>query len=111
MFLLVRSFTALRFILSATDPITMGFGLAIYSLLVSVLIRQRYFRYYAFFLFFVYVGTLMVIFCMVVRLAPNPVFRLTPLIAFWFFFIRCRTLDNIMADEDYIIMLCGGYEE
>lgn len=65
MFLLVCAFTALRFILSAMDPITMGLGLAVYSLLVSVLIRQRYFRYYAFFLFFVYVGTLIVIFCIV----------------------------------------------
>lgn len=82
MFLLVCALASLRFILAATDPITIGFTLGVYSLLVSVLMRQRYFRYYAFLLFFVYVGTLMVMFCIVVRLIPNPVFRLTPLIAY-----------------------------
>lgn len=81
----------------------MGFRLAFYSLLVSLLMRERYFRYYAFLLFFVYVGTLMVIFCIVVRLIPNPVFRLTPLIGFWFFYTCCGRLDDLMAEENFLV--------
>ena len=54
----------------------------------------------AIFFFFVYVGTLIVMFCMVVRLAPNPLFRLTPLLTYGFFYTGCRLLDELQAKED-----------
>lgn len=62
------------FIMAADDPMSMGFGLAVYSLMVSVLIREEISSYFGYMVFFVYVGTLVVMFCMVVRLAPNPLF-------------------------------------
>lgn len=37
-------------------------------------------RYVGYLIFFVYVGALLVIFCIVVRLTPNPVFRVVPFV-------------------------------
>lgn len=103
---------ALRFLLRAEDPIRMGFGLGFYSLFVALLMAERYFRYFAFLLFFVYVGTLMVIFLMVVRLAPNPLFRITPILTFAFFFTACNMIDDLLRpiEQDKAYQWSGGVD-
>lgn len=50
----------------------------VYSLYVSVFVGLKRSSYFGYLLFFVYVGALLVMFCIVVRLAPNPVFRVVP---------------------------------
>lgn len=66
------------FVLFSEHPIRVGFWFILYSAYVSVFIGIEWSRYFGYLLFFVYVGALLVIFCMVVRLTPNPVFRVVP---------------------------------
>lgn len=73
----------LLYILVSDDPIRMGFGLAIYSAVAAVLIGEEFSSYFGYLVFFVYVGTLMVMFCMVVSLAPNPKFMFDFVISVW----------------------------
>lgn len=78
MFLLVR---VLGFVVYSEHPISVGFWVVFYFLVVSIWVGYEWSSYIAYLLFFVYVGALLVMFCMVVRLAPNPVFRVVPLIS------------------------------
>lgn len=80
----------LGFVLFSEHPITVGFWIILYSVFVSVCVGFDCSRYFGCLLFFVYVGALLVIFCMVVRLTPNPVFRVVPFIGLVPFCIRGR---------------------
>lgn len=66
------------FVLFSEHPISVGFWFILYSAYASVFIGLEWSRYFGYLLFFVYVGALLVIFCMVVSLTPNPVFRVVP---------------------------------
>lgn len=66
------------FVLFSEHPIRVGFWFILYSAYVSVFIGLEWSRYFGYLLFFVYVGALLVIFCIVVSLTPNPVFRVVP---------------------------------
>ncbi|MES9964256.1 MAG: hypothetical protein ABW116_12015 [Candidatus Sedimenticola sp. 20ELBAFRAG] len=68
-------FRSLTFVLLREEPIAMGLGLAAFSVGVAVIVGVEYSRYFGYLVFFVYVGTLVVMFCMVVRIAPNPQFN------------------------------------
>lgn len=70
----------LGFILFSEHPISVGFWFILYSTYASVFIGLSLSSYFGYLLFFVYVGALLVIFCMVVRLTPNPVFRVVPFV-------------------------------
>lgn len=108
-FLLMCALGALFFVLLAENPITMGFGLAIYSLFVALLMGREYSSYFSYLLYFIYVGTLIVIFCIVVRLAPNPVFRITPLLSLFLFQTGGRIVEDLLA-EDLAVKYSGGVE-
>lgn len=77
----------LGFVLFSEHPIRVGFWFILYSTIVSVCVGLDFSRYFGYLLFFVYVGALLVIFCMVVRLTPNPVFRVVPFIGLMPFII------------------------
>lgn len=80
--------TSLIFILLREEPIAIGLGVARYSTIGALLLGVEYSRYYGYLLFFVYVGTLVVIFCMVVAIAPNPQFKYdVPLWGIAFFWV------------------------
>lgn len=99
-FLLVCVLGSLFFLILAEHPLRMGFGLAVYSLVTAIMVGEDYFSYYGYVMYFVYVGTLMVVFCIVVRLAPNPVFRVTPLVVFYFFQLGGRVVNDLYLYED-----------
>lgn len=82
--LLMISMSVLLYILVCEDPIRVGFGLALYSTTVSVVVGLEWSSYFGYLVFFVYVGTLMVMFSMVVRLAPNPLFQVVPFMCLFF---------------------------
>lgn len=109
-FLLMCALGALLFVVLAEHPIAMGFGLAFYSLFVSVLVGEEQSCYFGYLIYFVHVGTLIVIFCMVVRLAPNPLFKLTPLLRLYFFQTGGRMAEH-MLKEDMVVEYCRGKEE
>lgn len=108
-FLLVCALGALFFVILAEHPLRMGFGLALYSLATALMMGEDYSRYFGYVMYFVYVGTLMVIFCMVVRLAPNPLFRITPLVTLYFFQTGGRVVEDLFV-EDAGIKYSGGAE-
>lgn len=69
----------------------------------------EYSSYFSYLLYFIYVGTLIVIFCIVVRLAPNPVFRITPLLSLFLFQTGGRIVEDLLA-EDLAVKYSGGIE-
>lgn len=108
-FLLVCALGALFFVILAEHPLRMGFGLALYSLASALMMGEDYSRYFGYVMYFIYVGTLMVMFCMVVRLAPNPVFRVTPLVTLYLFQTGGRVVEDLFV-EDVGIKYSGGAE-
>lgn len=70
----------LSFIVYSEHPVRIGFWFVIYSVMVSIRVGVEWSSYLGYLMFFVYVGALLVMFCMVIRLAPNPVFRVVPFV-------------------------------
>lgn len=71
---------ALVYISYSEHPVTVGLWFILYVLMVSGWVCLEYSRYIGYLVFFVYVGALLVMFCIVVSLAPNPVFRVVPFV-------------------------------
>lgn len=86
----------LLYILVSAEPIGMGFGLAVYSVVVGVLIGDEFSSYFGYLVFFVYVGTLVVMFCIVVRLAPNPKFRFDLVVSFYSVYLGVNSLLSLL---------------
>lgn len=66
----------LLFFLISEDSLRIGLGLAVYCGLVSFIVSVDGKNFFGCLLFWVFVGAMLVMFCMVVRIVPNPVFRL-----------------------------------
>lgn len=88
----------LLYILVSDNPVGMGFGLAIYSAVVAILIGEEFSSYFGYLVFFVYVGTLIVMFCMVVSLAPNPKFMFDLVIRTWLVYWGVNFLLSLLDD-------------
>lgn len=71
---------ALVYIGYSEHPVMVGLWFILYVVMVSGWVGLECSRYIGYLVFFVYVGALLVIFCMVVSLAPNPVFRVVPFV-------------------------------
>lgn len=93
------------------DPLRIGFGFGVYSGLMSFIVAVERNGFFGSLLFFVFVGTLLVMFCMVVRMAPNPMFRLfsVPMVVssgvVWFLVIESR----VFQFDVWLNELGGGF--
>lgn len=87
------------FFLVSEDPLRMGLGFGVYSGLVSLVMVFEGKRVFGCLLFWVFVGTMLVIFCMVVRIAPNPVFRLFSVFMLIVSYVVCVLMVEVFSLE------------
>lgn len=97
------------FFLVSEDPLRMGFGFGVYSGLMSFLVAVEVNGFFGCLLFFVFVGTLLVMFCIVVSIAPNPVFRLfSALVLIVSYVVRILIVEVYAAEYNIWLRGSGG---
>ena len=86
-FVVSLCFVRVGFVLFVGEPMAMALTLGVLSSIVSVAICMAYSSWFGFTVFLGYVGGLVVVFCIVLRVAPNPDlkvdFVLLGLLVFW----------------------------
>lgn len=67
-------------------PLTLGFWILLLSMLISILIRTTFSRWFGFIMFLIYIGGMLVMFAYFVAIQPNQHFRLK--VPFFFLLLR-----------------------
>lgn len=108
--LFIRVVGVITFFLISEDPLRMGLRFGVYSGLVSIILIFEEKRFFGCLLFWVFVGTMLVIFCIVVRIAPNPVFRLfSVFLLFISYIVYILTIEMFSLEYDVLLVyLVGG---
>jgi len=85
------------------QPLTIGVVIMLATLFLCLLVASCVRSWYAYVLFLIYVGGLLVIFAYVIALSPNTIFKaeiLTPLVFLLSFFISCTlTYGNLWVSS------------
>nr|YP_010688215.1 NADH dehydrogenase subunit 6 [Pillucina pisidium (Dunker, 1860)]WBR65409.1 NADH dehydrogenase subunit 6 [Pillucina pisidium (Dunker, 1860)] len=97
----------LSLIAYSEHPISVGFWFVWYSLMVTFWVGVEWSSYGGYLIFFVYVGALLVMFCMVVSLTPNPVFRVVPFVSLFPLGVEMKKSTSPMMNKECEFNLLG----